>query len=160
MVWLNVTTQSLASSWSIWHWFHLLLEGYCCIERWLYGYSAIYLSMKSNDSYHISYLLGPSMTNTPCSFHTSQHFPLRVILLWRRMHTFYLAPYNIFVSMHSSWVLSWSLVNSSSEFLWIWLRHTPDLYPFVNLVTKFGSTGLNLGEDMGKSSEGCKSFLQ
>jgi len=51
-------------------------------------------------------------------------------------------------------------VNSSSEFLWIQLHHTPDVYPFVNLVTKFGSTGLNLGEGVGESSEVCKSFLQ
>jgi len=51
-------------------------------------------------------------------------------------------------------------VISSSEFLGIQLRHTPDVYPFMNLVTKFGGTGLNLGEDVGKSSEGCKSFLQ
>ena len=48
-----------------------------------------------------------------------------------------------------------STVLSANDFLWLYKRHTPDVYLVVYLMSKFGSTGVFYGDDMNVSSGWC-----
>ena len=53
-----------------------------------------------------------------------------------------------FISLRTSRVPLFSADSSANELLWLYKRHTPDIYPVVYHMPKFGSTGLFYGEDV------------